>query len=160
MKATIDSDGYLKIEAGAIVESMSESDLRTFSKYAVFQEVVLNGIVDALVDGHMWNDDPEPAWWFGGDTFNKLRMKLVPLLPEITRKAVSYLEQELRRARSEMAAWRDASWKLEREWNESRSNDRWRTAGLDSPYHKPMTQEEAGVYLREVESKLSPAVHS
>ena len=48
MKATIDDEGYLKIEVGSIIESMSEADLRAFAKYAVFQQHLLRGVVDAL----------------------------------------------------------------------------------------------------------------
>jgi len=152
VKATIDSDGYLKIECVSIVEAMTEADIRTLAKYAVFQDVLLKGVVDALVDGHMWSDDPEPAWWMGGDTFNDLRMKLIQLLPEIAEKAVGHLECEMRRARADAAAWRDACWALQRDWPEGpRSNSR-----RDVERH--MTKEECRAYLAALEARSAVTV--
>jgi hypothetical protein len=151
VKATIDHEGYLKIEVGSIVESMSDADLRALAKYAVFQEVLLAGVVDALVDGHMWNDDPEPAWWMGGDTFNKLRMKLAPLLPDVACKAVQHLERETRQARAEARAWRDACWKLERDWPEARDLRR----DYSGEYHRPMSKDEARAFLAAVEARIT-----
>lgn len=150
MKATIDGEGHLKIEVGSIIESLSESDLRTFAKYAVFQEHLLRGVVDALVHGSMWRDDDEPAWWFGGDTFNALRLRVLELLPESALEAVRHCEAEMRRARAERDAYRAACWALERDWPEGRRElPKW------DPYKTPMTKEEAAAYLRAVENKLA-----
>jgi len=156
VKATIDTDGNLKIEMQSIVESMSERDLRTLAKYAVFQEVLLKGVIDALVKNNMWtDDDEEPAWWFSSDTFNKMRLQLLPLLPEITVMAVQHLEREVRHAKGESNAWRDVCWKLERQWRESQypPDSTREVCGRD--YERPMTKEQVGAYLTELTTKLA-----
>jgi hypothetical protein len=148
MKAMIDGDGYLKIECGSIIESLSESDLRTFAKYAVFQDHLLRGVVDAIVDSNMWVDDDEGPWWFDSETFNRLRMKLIPLLPEIAAKAVQHLDVELRRARADAKEWREACWKLERDWPQEYRPPK------PPEYHQPLTKEQARAYLTALEAKL------
>lgn len=153
MKATIDKDGYLKLEAGSIIESLDEASLRAFAKYAVFQEHLLRGVADALVSGQMWEDDDEPPWWFGGDTLNNLRLKLLPLLPAITAEAVRHLERQTREAHAQANTWREACWALERDWPEARDMRR----GIDGEYHRPLTREQAAEYLRNVEEKLAAA---
>jgi hypothetical protein len=148
MKASIDDEGHLKIEVGSIIESMSESDLRTFAKYAVFQQHLLRGVVDALVHGSMWRDDEEPAWWFGGDTFNELRLRVLALLPEIALEAVRHCEAEMRRARRERDAYRTACWALEQNWPEGRREPpKW------DPYITPLTKTEAAAYIRAVDGQ-------
>jgi hypothetical protein len=146
MKATIDGEGHLKIEVGSIIESLSESDLRTFAKYAVFQQHLLRGVIDAMVDGSMWVDDEEPPWWFDSDTTNGLRMKLVALMPEVTAKAVQCLDTQMRRARADATYWRDACFALERDWPEGRPARRT----YDHLYVTPMTKEQVREYLAKV----------
>jgi hypothetical protein len=102
----------------------------------------------------MWTGEKEePPWWFGGDTFNALRLKLLPLLPEITTAAVQHLECELRRARSTENQWRDACYALMREWPEGPRPERW-------PYsdEQKMTKEQAIEYLRKIEQQLADQV--
>ena len=152
MKADIDKDGYLRIDASSLVEAMPDDVIRTLSKYAVFQEKLLSGVVDALLDDHMWSDDEEGPWWHGGDTINKLRMRLLTRMPEITQKAAQHLEHELRNAKIEARTWREACWALERDWPEGRREVKpW------EQYERKLTKEEAGAYLREVEKKLGEA---
>lgn len=149
MKATIDQEGNLKIDMQAIIAALPESDLRMLAKYAVFQEHLLSGIIDALVDDQMWPDDAEGPWWFGGDTFTKLRLKLVALLPEITAQAVRHVELEMRRARQTSNEWREACFRLLREWPEGPRPEPW-------PYsnERSLTKDQAVVYLRDVEQRI------
>lgn len=148
MKATIDKDGKLTIDMSEVVESMSDEDKRTIAKYAVFNEVLLTGILEALVHGTMWLADEDGPWWFGGDTFNKLRLQLLPLLPDITAEAVRRIDAELRATGIERDRWRDACWALERDWPEGRRERKL------YEYRDPLTKEEAAAYLRELEQKL------
>ncbi len=150
MKAMIDSEGHLKIEVGSIIEALSEPDLRAFAKYAVFQEHLLRGVIDAMVTSNMWTDDAEAPWWFDSNTFNAMRMKLVALMPEITAQAVRHLECELRRAQADAKAWQDACWTLERDWPEGRPIRR----NHDHLYVTPMTKEQASAFLATVEAKV------
>lgn len=154
MKATIDTDGYLKIECGSVIESLSVDDLRAFAKYAVFQEHLLRGVIDSLVSGQMWRDDEEPAWWFDAETTNKLRMRVLELLPEITVAAVMHIEQERRAAEADARQWQDACWNLERNWRESLYPPEYRYEHKSPP---PMTKEQAAEYLRTVEKKIGGA---
>lgn len=151
MKAQIDSEGFLKIECASLVEALSEADLRVLAKYAVFQDVLLRGVVDALVDGHMWEDDPEPAWWMGGDTFNNLRLRLVPLLPEITIKAVQHLEAELRHAQNDAKEWRKACWGLQERWPRGTPTPEYESS---RPFRTPLSKEECAAYLTSLEESL------
>jgi hypothetical protein len=152
VKATIDSDGHLKIEVGSLIEALSDADLRTFAKYAVFQEHLLRGAIDALVSGQMWADDDDPPWWFDGDTFNALRLKLLPFLPEVMAEAVRHCDREMRQARIERDTWRETCWSMERDWPEGRREPKpWQ----EREYAKPMTKAEAGALLRKVEAKIA-----
>lgn len=151
MKATIDKDGRLCIDMSELVHAMAEPDRRTLAKYAVFEEVLLEGLIGALVDGHMWSEDDDGPWWHGGNTYTKLRLKLLPLLPEVTAEAVRHIEAEARRERASAVGWRDACFKLERLWRESEYPPERR----ENPYADPMTKEQAAAYLATVEAKLA-----
>ena len=151
MKITIDNEGNFKFAVEDVISSLPEADLRVLSKYAVFQQTLLEGVVDALVEDHMWvDDDGEQPWWWGGDTFNNLRMKLLPLLPEMTVKAVRHLERETRTARVERDEWRALCYALQRNWLE---------CPVTSPptwaHQHPLTREEVLQLLERLTAKLA-----
>lgn len=70
MKADIDKDGYLRIDAQSLVQSFPEPVLRDIAKYALFDKLLIDGILGALVDGQMWGDDEQP-WWFDQEAFSR-----------------------------------------------------------------------------------------
>lgn len=137
--------GELRIDLDEIISRMTEDQLRELAQTAVFQESVLNGICDALVDGIMFDD-----WWWGGDTFNDLRLKLKPLMDDIAAQAVSFMKQELDKARHERDKWRSACWTLERHWHDAKLPDEQR---ID--YYAPrVTKEQAKVYIEKIAAEL------
>lgn len=156
MKASIDKDGYLKLDAQTLIQMMPDDVKRAVAKYALFDELLLTGILQALVLGTMWHEDEEGPWWFGGDTFTKLRLQLLPLLPAITAEAVRHLEAEMRAARTERDRWRDACWKLQRSWPRERGQA-LPSVEVEYEYRRPMTAEQAAEYLRGVEKMLAEA---
>lgn len=152
MKVTIDDKGQLTLDCNELVESLDEKTLRTLSKFAVFQQTLLDGVVEALVDGQMFSNDEENAWWYGGDTFQKLRLKVLELLPAISAEAVRHLVADALASRKERDAWKDACWMLEREWDENR---RERERGYGYEYRRPMSKEDAAAYLQKLEERLA-----
>jgi hypothetical protein len=150
MKAAINAEGKLELDVGELVAGMSDADKRVVAKFACFDEVLIKGILEALVDGHMWSDETDGPWWHGGETYTKLRMQLLPLLPAITAEAVRHLEAEMRAARKERDAYRDACWRLQREWRQGDSGS------FESvyEYRRPMSKEDAEAYLRGVEAEV------
>lgn len=153
MKTDIDKDGYLRIDAQSLVQSLPDRVLRDVAKYALFDELLLGAIVGALVDGTMWGDDCEEPWWFSSETFTKLRLQLLPLLPAITAEAVRHIERTARRATEEERRWRDAAWKLWHAWPDR--STRPEMPSWPYEYHETMTKEQAEAHLRGVEKKLS-----
>lgn len=149
MKADIDSDGYLRIDAQSLVQSFPDAVLRDVAKYALFNDLLLDGIVGALVDGHMWGDGEEP-WWFGSETFTKLRLRLLPLLPEITAEAVRHLERDARKERTERVRWHDAAWKLWHAWPDKATRPEHPSWAYE--HQETMTKEQAEAHLRKVEA--------
>jgi hypothetical protein len=153
-------EGNLVIELGALVESMGDKELAELAKTAIFEDHFLRGVCDALAKGEMFGGGEEPAWWWGGDMFTELRLRLRPLMPEITAAAVSHLEREMRQARAESAAWRNACWDLVRSWEAAA---RERTAiedgprRRDYPWEKALDQADAAQYLARLEAKLDEA---
>lgn len=152
MKAEIDKDGYLKIDAQSFVQSLPDAVLRDIAKYTLFNELLLTGILEGLVNGTMWGDDGEP-WWFDSGTFTKLRLQLLPLLPAITAEAVRYLEAEARRAKAEQARWNDAAWKLWHAWPDRDGRPEHPSYAYE--HHQSMSKEAAEAYLRAVEATVA-----
>lgn len=151
MKAEV-KDGRLCISAENAIRALDEKSLRELARYAVFQETLLDGVVGALVEGRMWGDDEEPAWWYGGDTFTKLRLKLLPLLPAVTAEAVREIERAARQAKENERRMHDGAWELWRAWPTRPHPD---APGGEFRYQEPMTREQAAEHLRGVEAKLA-----
>lgn len=152
MKADIDKDGYLRVDAQSLVQAMPDKVLRDIAKYALFDELLLSAVVGALVDGLMWGDGEEP-WWFSSETFTKLRLQLLPLLPEITAEAVRHLEIQARRSNAEKNRWHDAAWKLWHAWPDRATRPEMNSWAYE--HHETMTKEQAEGHLRGVEAKLA-----
>ena len=75
----------------------NESILKTLTKYAIFDELLLEGIVKWLVDDQIvWDsDDYKHSWWTassGQSRMSRVRELLTPLVPEI-------LQNEVKRTR-------------------------------------------------------------
>ena len=153
MKASIDDDGYLKLDAQTFVQSLPDKVLRDLAKYALFDELVIKGIIGALVDGLMWDEDGEQPWWFASETFTRLRLQLLPLLPDVTAEAVRHMEVEAKRAKTEANRWHDAAWKLWHAFPDHSTRPEHPTWAYE--HHATMTKEQAAEHLRAVEAKLA-----
>lgn len=151
MKASIDDNGYLKIDAQSLVQAMPEAVLRDIAKYALFNELLLTGILEALVDGQMWQGEEQPPWWFDQDTFTKLRLKLLPLLPEITAEAVRHIERRERQAKAEKDRWNAAAWKLWHAWPDRSTRPEMPSWAYE--HHEAMTRDQAKAWLDGVEAR-------
>lgn len=149
MKIDVTKEGDLHISLSSLVDALSEDALRVFAQSAVFQECLLRGVVDALAKGEMFGDAEEQPWWYGGDTFTELRLKLTALMPEVAAQAVIHLEREMRQARAERDAYRSALWRLSREWDERERerSDVERGNYRSMPYVRHMERAEVDAYL-------------
>jgi hypothetical protein len=153
MKCEVDKDGYLKIDAQSLVQSLPDDVLRTVAKYALFDELLIGGICEGLANGLMWSEDDEGAWWFCSETFTKLRLKLLPLLPEITAEAVRTLERDARREKAERQRWNDAAWKLWHAWPDRATRPEHPSWSYE--HHETLTKEQAEAHLRGIEAKIA-----
>jgi hypothetical protein len=153
VKSEIDKDGCLRIDAQSLVQSFPDAVLRDLAKYALFDELLIAGILEGLVDGQMWQDEEQAPWWFTQETFTKLRLKLLPLLPEITAEAVRTLEADAKRARAEKNRWHDAAWKLWHAWPDKATRPEHPSWAYE--HQETMTRETAEAHLRSVEAKIA-----
>jgi hypothetical protein len=110
MKATL-KDGNVSIDIHALVESLTDEDRELFAKYAVFSESLFTGVVNTLVTGVAWDD----GWWMTG-LDQKLRVKLMPLMPQIVQELVSGLLEENARRISAIKKHEDVLSRLLRAW--------------------------------------------
>lgn len=153
MKADIDKDGYLRLDAQSLVQALPDKVLRDVAKYALFNTLLLDGVIGALVDGQMWGADEDPPWWFGSETFTALRLKLLPLLPDIMAEAVRHLEAEARKQRAERLRWHSAAWKLWHAWPDRAT--RPEHPAWQYEHHATMTKNEAKAYLDATEKRAA-----
>ncbi len=141
----------MKIEGNEIIidmddflAAMTDGQLREVAKSAVFQEVVLEGMAGALVDGYMWED-----WWWGGDTFDKLRIKVAPMMAAIAQKAISSLVHERDNAREKADGYQKLCWDMARKWREADYPPEYRYPA----FQPSMTKDQAQAWLEQFEKE-------
>jgi hypothetical protein len=142
VKATIEN-GEICLDLQELVNSLSEEHLRELAQAAVFQESLLNGVCDALADSTMFD-----GWWWGGDTFDNLRAKLLPLMPDVMAEAIRRLTEQRDTARRRADAYRRALWELQRAWHDAKRPRDVQVADYLAP--PPMTKEQAREYVEKV----------
>ena len=92
MKATI-RDGKLTLDMEELLASLSDDERRRFSQYAVFSESVMEAVVDTVAHGGCFDD-----YWYIGGLAQKLREKLLPLMPAAVIELVEGIAAERDRA--------------------------------------------------------------
>lgn len=155
MKAVINEKGELAIDMGEVMERLPDESKRTIAKYAVFEEVLLDGVIGALVDSAMWSSDDDGPWWHSTRTHERLRAKLLPLLPVVAAEAVRTIERDRRHTEASEKWYRDATRFLERRWPDRARLDEITAELKERRLDYPLfTREDAAKYLAEVEQRV------
>ncbi|HSH44625.1 MAG TPA: hypothetical protein VK966_02145 [Longimicrobiales bacterium] len=73
----------LSLDLIGIVESMTPEDRLEFCRAVAFEQRIFDGLCDVVVHRHgwLWKDSDE-AWGWGKYTADKMREKLIPLMPD------------------------------------------------------------------------------
>ncbi len=108
---TFIKDGKMSVDIHELFDAMSDEDRKVFCKFAVFSETLFEGIINTVVNGETWDD----GWWIGGMD-QRLRAKLIPLMPEIVREFVSGLLTENARYAKTIKMHESMLFRLMREW--------------------------------------------
>lgn len=108
---TFIKDGKMSVDIHDLFDSMTDEDRKVFCKFAVFSETLFEGIINTVVSGETWDD----GWWIGGMD-QRLRAKLIPLMPEIVREFVAGLLTEHARYAKAVKMHEDMLFRLMREW--------------------------------------------
>lgn len=111
MKITINAKNALEIDLWELSDSLTDEQRELFAKYVVFRETLITGIVDTIASG----DAYEGGWWVGGMA-DKLRQKLLPIMPEAMQKLVKSLLQQRDDAKAEVEKYRTTLARLELHW--------------------------------------------
>jgi len=88
LKAGVDDDGNLVLPLDEIFEKMTLEAKREAAKLLAASPIVMGAVLDCVVSGMFFTDDPRGAWWFGERDVQELREKLMPLMNDIAREAV------------------------------------------------------------------------
>jgi len=138
MKATLNGN-CIQIDLHELAESMSDEDRAVLFQFAVYQEKLLQAVVETVVDGSAFNAD-----WSIGGLPQKLRERLLPLLPTAVSELVRGLKNDIRRLEKRQEFVQSALWKLRRAWPATVPP---MPEGHDHYDYKPLTPAEAEEFL-------------
>jgi hypothetical protein len=102
VKAKI-KDNQLTIDLHELADALSDEDRKHFAKFAVYQDTLLEAVVDTVVTGACFDDD-----WHSTTLTRRLREKLLPLMPDAMRELVTGLLEENSRLKSANDQYHDA----------------------------------------------------
>jgi hypothetical protein len=106
MKAKI-KDNQLTIDLHELADTLSDEDRKQFARFAVYQDTLLEAVVDTVVTGACFDDD-----WHTTSLTRRLREKLLPLMPDAMRELVTNLLEENSRLKSANDQYHDALFQL------------------------------------------------
>ncbi len=90
----IKTDGFkLTIDLCDLVESLGKDDHVKLARLVAADKQLFAGVLECVASdsrlGHYFADDTDGSWWFDSAALLELREKLVPLMTEIARGAVT-----------------------------------------------------------------------
>ena len=83
-------DGALVIDIQGLVQAMSDEEKKTLAQHLAFDRELYEGAIDHLINGCAYDGN----WWFGGETEQKWREKIVGAMPKIAQDAIRHLHKE------------------------------------------------------------------
>lgn len=139
--------GEFCIDINDLISNLTPDQQRIVAQYECFNEVLQEALVGALVEGYVYDD----GWFIGGETYDNLRKRLLPLAPLAIRKLLDSQVRKAEREETYKDRWRDLCWKMARTWNDrkhaaDRVEDR---IEYDSPQWP--TKERIEAMIREVD---------
>lgn len=138
MKATI-KDGSIQISLHELTDCMNDEDRAVLFQFAVYQEKLLQAVVETVAEGSAFNAD-----WSIGGLPQKLREQLLPLLPTAVTELVRGLKNDIARLEKRQEFVQSALWKLQRAWPATVPP---MPEGHESYDYKPLTPAEAEAFL-------------
>ena len=112
----------LKIDLIALAEDLDATGKRDLARFLVASEQLFAAVLECVSDtsesgfGHYFNDDDMGSWWFDPKTVLELRQKLIPLLPEISKRMVVQAIKERNDAVKDQGRYQDWAWKMYHAW--------------------------------------------
>jgi hypothetical protein len=119
MNAKIEK-GQLTIDVTELIEAMSPETRREVARFVAAKEELFVAVLECVTGGRFFTDDRDGEWWFGEDAVLRLREKLIPLMPDVARRAVTEALRQRNRADGDAAKWQKWAWSLFHAWPEGR----------------------------------------
>lgn len=93
----------LCVDLMALVDSMSPEDRLEFIRAVSFEERIFTGLCDAITNRHgwLWSDDGAD-WGWGNHTADRLRERLIPLMPEAAVHLIAEAREEVDRLKEDL----------------------------------------------------------
>lgn len=85
MKAKLEN-GQLTIDIHDLADSLPQEELERFAQHVVFNKKLFQGVIETLLQGCCWDGD-----WYIGELDQRLRLQLLPLMPDVMRELVAGL---------------------------------------------------------------------
>lgn len=127
MKAKIEN-GDITISVEELVYALSKEDVARVARMVAAKEHLFAAVLECVSserrNGNYFTDDPDGEWWFDPRSLLDLREKLLPLMSDIARGAVTEALRQRDVAREEEARTRDWAWRLYHAWPDGRWDSR------------------------------------
>lgn len=139
--------GYLKVYVEDLLNSLTEEQLKIWARHTVFQDTLIQGVLDVLFDplGFMFDDDEAGPWWFDSRSVQRLRETCLPRLNETHQLMVQYLLKQLKDAELQKEMWRNLCWDVERAWHDTKLPEEVRARNY--PYSRALAQDEVKTWI-------------
>jgi hypothetical protein len=104
-------DRMLQIDLEELIDGLDDKGRQLLARYSVFEEALLSAIVDTVVTGSAFEEG-----WYIGEMDQRLRLKLLPLLPDAYQELVRKLLQQRDSAKAERQKALDQLERAARHW--------------------------------------------
>lgn len=112
--------GVVSFDACEFVESLDIEAKRAIARAIIADEDMFSALADQVATGSFFDNDKHPlcddaGWWSIGDV-TKLRLKLLPLMPEVTRELVRQLVRDRKQALALKEQRDEEYWEMWHAW--------------------------------------------
>lgn len=145
--------GTLSFDLHTLCEHLSEDARINLIRFLVAEETLFAAVLQAVVDGHYHQDDPDGEWWFGSERTAKLRETLLPLMSDIAAKLVGEHAHQRDQAKLLERRANDWAWALYHAWPDGARRDRPEMR-RDFPFANYMSEEAAREMVAKAESEV------
>jgi hypothetical protein len=132
----------LHIELAELHRELPPEVIKAFAQHAIFQDTLLEAVCDTVATGECFDG----GWW-SGELANRLRHRLLPLLPGAVQELCRDKIREAERLKSEARKLQSLLWELKRHWPSEATKPEWWDRRFEVGDSYPFTQADADAWL-------------